>query len=52
MRLTPMQAKFARPRAVPNRAPIFEPLESRQLFAVTLPAFTETDLVSDGATPA
>ena len=38
--------------AAAGRVPIFEPLESRQLFAVTLPAFTETDLVSDGATPA
>ncbi|HTK74615.1 MAG TPA: hypothetical protein VL371_05105, partial [Gemmataceae bacterium] len=52
MRLTRLHAKFARPRAVPNGVPTFEPLESRQLLSTTLPAFTETDLVSDGATPA
>src|SRR5690242_16131433 len=52
MRFIPSQTKFARPGTARRDVPIFEPLESRQLFAVTLPAFTETDLVSDGAVPA
>jgi len=53
MRSIRSDAKSTRAAAqAAGRVPIFEPLESRQLFAVTLPAFTETDLVSDGATPA
>src|SRR3954467_10714402 len=52
MRVTPLPANFARSGAAGCRAPIFEPLEWRQLLSVTLPAFTETDLVSNGAVAA
>src|SRR4051794_19010557 len=43
----------ARARAVPaRRAPTIEPLEARRLLSAALPQFNQTNLVSDGATPA